>query len=243
MSDTDSDISTERVEQKTEPETPASKKHRCHPHASLYISIVALALAGYAVLIANSKHDNSSMQSQIENLDNRVSNMDNQLSTLSIDVQNNRENLVQTKLKKALENIRDIRGLAEEGTKAAISEVENMLQNLTEFGRQLSTPDQTAPSIEMIQSQQRETSIEKASPTQAIETDNSQSKNQDLNDTSSDSILSELFDSESTDNSTETKDPVITPFNSIEPEVNNSTTGQSDIQFAPAAEQSTPQAF
>lgn len=243
MSDTDSDINTEKVKQITESEAPVSKKHRCHPHASLYISIIALTLAGYAVFIANSQHDNSSMQSQIENLDNRVSNIDDQLSSLSNEVQNNRESLVQTKLKKALENIRDIRELAEEGTKAAISEVENMLQNLTDFGKHLNTPDQTAPSIKMIHSQQSETNIEKASPTQAIGADHKQKETGDLNAISSDSILSELFDSESTDNSTAIKEPVITPSNNTDPEVNNDTMGQSDIQLAPAAEQSTPQAF
>jgi len=243
MSDTDSDINTEKVEQRTGAETSISKKHRCHPHASLYISLVALALAGYAVFIANSKHDNSSMQSQITNMDNRVSNIDDQLSRLSSEVQNNRESLVQTKLKKALENIRDIRDLAEEGTKEAISEVENMLQNLTEFGKQLSSPDQTDLSIEIIKSQQNETRIKKTNPNQTTESDNKQTETDDLNAIKNDSILSELFNSESADNSTETKQQIITPSNSTEPEANPSKTGQSDTHPVQSVEQPTPQVF
>ena len=118
----------------------------CKPHTALYISIIALALAGYAAFNTSGR-DNNDLETQMNQLDSKISNLNQQLETLSQAVQNNRDNLVQNKLKKALENIRDISGLAEEGSKAAISKVESMLQDLTTLGKQLIAPEQVESSV------------------------------------------------------------------------------------------------
>ncbi len=249
MTDNDRDIPAE--ETNTQPSKEASKGSCCNPHLSLYISIAALLMAGYALFITTNKHDNSAMQSQLIQLDSKVAGLDDQLSALSHEVQSNRESLVQTKLKKALENIRDIRELAEEGAKATISEVEEMLQNLTELGDQLSTPEvsETPQTNEVIKTLQHDTIADEPGVTPVIDTktddangqddgisDDTSSKEQNRS-SSSESILSELLDAASTGDSEtklqDTKQPTDTGTNTDKPEVN----------LAPAAVPSGPQAF
>jgi len=127
----------------------ASHCHRggcCKPHTSLYISVAALALAGYAAFNVSSGHT-SAVETQMNQLDSKLSGINLQLEALSQEVQSNRDNLVQNKLKKALENIRDISGIAEAGSKEAISKVETMLQDLTTLGEKLIAPAATEPAV------------------------------------------------------------------------------------------------
>ena len=246
MTDHDGDKSAAN---NSEQEQTTSTGSRCNPHISLYISIAALLMAGYAVYVSSSTHDNSAIQSQITKLDNNVAGISDQLDALSSEVQSNRENLVQTKLKKALENIRDIRNLAEEGTKAAISEVEDMLQNLTDTSDQLNTPEQTeTPSAnEVIRTLQNETNADEAAAASPLETktnapkiDNIEPDDANIIDkqtSSSESILSELLDAASgTDAETVQQDgdkPASAAVDTNKPEVN----------LAPAEVPSGPQAF
>jgi len=164
MSDTQttsSDTSTtSNADQATTPPSQCHSGACCKPHTSLYISVAALALAGYAAFSVNSSSDNSAMQTQVDTIDSKLSGINQQMEALSEEVQHNRDNLVQNKLKKALENIRDISGLAEEGSKAAISKVESMLQDLTTLGEALIAPtqeeaplstEQTTPATTMTQ--------------------------------------------------------------------------------------------
>ncbi len=143
MSEQDSSKEVSTQEKTTEQSSTCNTGCNCKPHTSLYISIAALLLSGYALFSANNGHDNSSMQAQMSSLDNKISNIDGQLITLNDQVQSNREKLVQTQLKKALDNIREISDIAGEGTKAAISEVEEMLQSLTNLNERFNTPAQT----------------------------------------------------------------------------------------------------
>ena len=122
-------------------ESGNKKNGCCKPHASLYLSVVALLLAGYAAFNSSTSYDSTNIQAQLNKLDSNVSNINNQLETLSAEVQINRDNLVQTKLKKALENIRDISDIAEEESKAAIAKVEDILRNLTTMGEKLIAPE------------------------------------------------------------------------------------------------------
>jgi len=153
---TDEKITTgsNAVEQNTaeKDKTESNIKKSCcsKQHIPLYLSLIALLLAIYAIFSSNSNsnYDDSAMQTQLSQLDSNVSNINNQLETLSAEVQINRDNLVQNKLKKALEHIRDISEIAEEGSKAAISEVENMLQNLTTMGETLIDSGSTVENIE-----------------------------------------------------------------------------------------------
>jgi len=116
----------------------------CKPHTSTIIAVIALILAVYAAFAASSSHDDSAVFIRLDKLDSQASALSEQLSeqinTLKDEVKSNRENLIQTKLKKALQNIQDIGDLAGEGTKAAITEVEKMLQTLTSISKQLDTP-------------------------------------------------------------------------------------------------------
>jgi len=166
MSDTEktsSDTSTtSNADQSTTTPSNCHSGACCKPHTSLYISIAALALAGYAAFNVSSNHDNSAIQTEMNNLESKLSGINQQMETLSQAVQDNRDNLVQNKLKKALENIRDISGIAEEGSKAAISKVESMLQHLTTMGEQLIAPTPNVPT------QTEPTSVEPSTPEAAI---------------------------------------------------------------------------
>ncbi len=117
----------------------------CKPHTSLIIAIIALILAGYATFAASKGHDNTAIETHLGNLDSQISGINDRITTLDEDVKSNRENLIQTKLKKALQNVQDIGDLAGEGTKAAIHEVENMLKTLTSISDQLTNPSATEP--------------------------------------------------------------------------------------------------
>jgi len=148
MSEQDSSKEESTGEKTAKQSSSSNTGCNCKTHTSLYISVAALLLSGYALFSANSGHDNSGMQAQLNSLDNKISNIDGQLITLNDQVQSNREKLVQTQLKKALENIREISDIAEEGTKAAISEVEEMLQSLTNLNERFNAPaeiEETAP--------------------------------------------------------------------------------------------------
>jgi len=252
MTENDGNISAET---NTSHEQVASKGSRCNPHISLYISTAALILAGYSVFISTSTHDNSAIQSQIVTLDNKIAGISDRLNVLSSEVQSNRENLVQTKLKKALENIRDIRELAEEGAKATISEVESMLQNLTDIGERLKTQEQTEtpPANEVIRTLQNTTTADEAAAIGPIDskTDDANGRDDNTNNnspdktqsesSSSESILSELL------NAASTAAPETMQQDTNRP---NSETAGSDIQnnkaevkMPPAAVPSGPQAF
>jgi len=119
----------------------------CKPHTSAIIAVIALILAGYAAFAASSRNDDSAVYARLDKLDSQATALSEQLSeqinTLKDEVKSNRENLIQTKLKKALQNIQDIGDLAGEGTKAAITEVEKMLKTLTSISEQLQTPAPT----------------------------------------------------------------------------------------------------
>ena len=116
----------------------------CKPHSSLFISLLALALAGYAVFSATSPRDSSAIDARIGQLDQQLSDIQNNMTSLSQQVQSNRENLVQTQLKKALQNIQDISNLAGDSTRAAISQVEGLLKSLT-ADTEPATPEAAAP--------------------------------------------------------------------------------------------------
>jgi len=166
MSDTEQQPgTTEQAPSQKTSHSSSTQGSCCKPHASLYISIIVLALAGYAAFNTTS-HDNSAMQTQVDSLDHNVAGIHQQLEALNQAVQDNRDNLVQSKLKKALENIRDISGLAEEGSKAAISKVESMLQKLTTIGEQLVTPMST-PTTDpaTVEPSTSDSPVESSSPT------------------------------------------------------------------------------
>jgi len=115
----------------------------CKPHTSLIIAVIALILAGYAAFAASKGHDNTAVETHLSNLDSQIAGVNEQITGLSQEVESNRENLIQTKLKKALQSIQEIGNLAGEGTKAAISEVEDMLKTLTSLSEQFDAPAQT----------------------------------------------------------------------------------------------------
>lgn len=117
----------------------------CKPHTSLIIAVIALLLAGYAVFTASKSHDNTAIETHLGNLDSQVAGINDRMTSLDEAVKSNRENLIQTKLKKALQNVQEIGNLAGENTKAAIHEVENMLKTLTSISSQLATPSETEP--------------------------------------------------------------------------------------------------
>jgi len=101
--------------------------------ASLVISLLALLLASYAVFNVTSTPADATraVEAKVNAMENSIIMINSEISRLGEEVESNRENLVQTKLKKALQNIQEISNLAEENTKSAISEIEAMLQILT----------------------------------------------------------------------------------------------------------------
>lgn len=120
----------------------------CRPHTSLYLSIIALLLAAYAAITASSSVAPSDGEARLSLLERNVESLNEQVVSLGKDVESNRENLIQTKLKKALLNIREVSDLAKEETKATIAEVEKVLRDLTSLeeatvpaAKELSEPD------------------------------------------------------------------------------------------------------
>jgi len=247
MTDHDGDKSVENI---SAHEHTASKGSCCNPHISLYISIAALLMAGYAVYVSNSAHDNSAMQSQVTKLESNVAGITDQLDLLNSQVQSNRENLVQTQLKKALENIRDIRNLAKEGTKAAISEVEDMLQNLTDMGDPSNIPEQSeVPAVnEVIKTLHNDTTADEPAATSPIKTNAKDAKTVEPTDkqtnsetSSSESILSELLDTASTNNTETTEQDANTAIDT--PADSDTQNNKAGINLAPVEAPSGAQAF
>lgn len=114
---------------------------------SLYLSIAALVLAGYAAIAASSgpKTDTqAALKATVSNLEIQVQNLSTRLSSLGDDLMSNRENMVQNQLKKALYTIQEIGDSAKGDTKAAIAEVEAKLQALT-GGETKQPAEQAAP--------------------------------------------------------------------------------------------------
>ncbi len=95
----------------------------------LYISIVALLLAVYAAAGVSKAPDTTAFQG----LESKVEGLSQQLDSLGKNVADNRSNLMQTKLKRALDNLVEAGDLATEETKARVTEIKTMLQNLTHF--------------------------------------------------------------------------------------------------------------
>ncbi len=168
--------------------TPPAESSRCKrgssctPHASIIIAFIALILAGYAVYSAAQGHDNSAMEARIAQMENQTTGISGQIARLDAQIKSNRENLIQTKLKKALQNIQDIGNLAGEGTKAAITEVENMLKTLTAISDQLASPapTETTPpaSIESATepAAEPETAPETSAPAKIVRPESTQSE-------------------------------------------------------------------
>ncbi|MFQ5519452.1 MAG: hypothetical protein ACE5E3_05580, partial [Mariprofundus sp.] len=71
----------------------------CRPHTSLYISVIALLLGAYAAITAGA--DTTAVEKRVSELDSRIASVDMQVARLNKEVQSNREDLIQTKLKKA----------------------------------------------------------------------------------------------------------------------------------------------
>ncbi len=135
--------SANKASESTQPESASccSRGSCCTPHGALIVALIALLLGAYAAYTASRGQDNSAIEARITQLEQQVAGMNEQIATLNEQVKSNRENMIQTRLKKALQNIQEIGDLAGEGTKAAIHEVENILKTLTSIGEKLVEPD------------------------------------------------------------------------------------------------------
>jgi len=150
MSEKTNEPVTETTKESTE--TEASKDKTCCKGGSccgantpLVISVIALLLAGYAAFTAISNADTSAIDKRLNDLNSQISGVNDQIANLNHEMETNRETLIQTKLKKALQSIQEIGSLAGKETRATITEVEQMLQTLTSVGEQLDSSAQPEP--------------------------------------------------------------------------------------------------
>lgn len=129
--------SDKEIEQTTEPEAAVETenhgdKRKCgSSHLPLLLSVVALLLAAYAAITAGAHKNVTHLETKLSELDNRISNNSNQLAALSADVQQNRDSLVQARLKEVLLSIQEIGDMADASTRNSIAEAEKILLSLT----------------------------------------------------------------------------------------------------------------
>jgi len=228
-----------------------TKSRCCSPHTSIVISIIALLLAGYAAFTAAKGHDNTAIEARLGNMDNQIAGINDQIISLDEAVKSNRENLIQTKLKKALQNIQDIGDLAGEKTKETISEVETMLKTLTSISEQLDTP---AASIEPASEPALEpaTSPESTPPAEIIQPEPTPSESTQAEPAAAPEQPSAVEPTPTAPDTSATKPAPAktktTPAqpadtSSVAPTDSQAATGTPPADVTPAAEPSAPQAF
>lgn len=143
-----SDKSNEQEAIETKPVEKEEQEHgnRCgSPHLPMVMSVIALLLAGYAIVTASSSKGIASLEARLGELDSRISSNSNQLAALSADVQQNRNSLIQARLKEVLLSIQEINGMADEQTQRSIAEAEKILLSLTAGNAPASEPAEQAP--------------------------------------------------------------------------------------------------
>ncbi|TLS65560.1 hypothetical protein FEF65_12800 [Mariprofundus erugo] len=112
----------------------------CSPHTTLLVAVMALLLAGYATFAATSKSGNSAVEARLSQLENQAMETSGRIDTLNKEVASNRDSLVQTKLKKALQDIQEAGDLAGSSTKEAIADAAKILLSLTSPAEPAVTP-------------------------------------------------------------------------------------------------------
>lgn len=144
------------------------------------LAVVAVLMAGYAVVTTSSNVGLSLLESKLDNIESKVSSNSNQLASLNEDVQKNRSSLVQARLREVLLSIQEIKGMSDAGTREAVSEAENILLSLT--------PD-AAPPAEAEQPIAAEESVEPEPQTETLqETSEPAEQTADAEDTISDNV-------------------------------------------------------
>lgn len=103
----------------------------CSPHTTLLVAVMALLLAGYATFAATSKSGNGAIEARLAQIESQASETSGRIDALNKEVASNRDSLIQTKLRKALQDIQEAGDLAEAGTRAAITDAAKILQSLT----------------------------------------------------------------------------------------------------------------
>lgn len=136
----------------------------CRPHTSLFIAAAALIVAGYALFSAPKTADTDLTDNRITAMESEIASLKAQLSALGKDVADNRENLIQTKLQRALTSIQDLGAVASQETRATISEVEKMLRTLSNAGDDNEAPAAAEPAAA---APATETAPAEAAPTEA----------------------------------------------------------------------------
>jgi len=102
----------------------------CGPHTSLIVAGIAIVIAVYALVTGPNHTADMQVQDRLTNIEEQVTSINTQLNQLGADVQSNRENLIHTKLQKALENVQEIGDMATTATRAKLAEIETMLHEI-----------------------------------------------------------------------------------------------------------------
>jgi len=143
------------AESKKSCSTPAKCRHG--RHLPLFISVIAILLAGYSVITSYSNAplkstDTASrlhrLDAEIANLGITINSINSQLSELGQDVQSNRDNLIQSRLKKLLLNIQEIATIAGSETQSKIMEIEDLVKGMTTSGQAPPEAPQESKSVD-----------------------------------------------------------------------------------------------
>ena len=116
-------------------------------HLPLIVAFIALLLAAYAVISNQGNVSSGALDARLQQLDEQLAGMNQRIDSMASDVASNRENLVNTRLRKLLINIQEISSMAAEETRDRLAQVESLLQDITNPATEPATPEaeQTAP--------------------------------------------------------------------------------------------------
>jgi len=109
---------------------PSKSSICCRPHTSLLVACIAIVIAIYALVADHNRTDKIQAQARLSNIEEQITSINTQLNTLGANVKRNRENLIHTKLQKALENVQEIGQIATTDTRSKLAEIETMLHDI-----------------------------------------------------------------------------------------------------------------
>jgi len=140
----------------------------CSPNMSSILAGIAIVIAVYALLTGPNHSADMQVQDRLTNIEEQVSSINMQLNQLDADVKSNRENLIHTRLQKALENVQEIGDMATTATRAKLAEIETILNDIiSPSAVETPAPAEEIPAIVPDESPAAEPTPIEAAPTEA----------------------------------------------------------------------------
>jgi len=122
---------TPDTESATKSDCPSCAGKGCS-HLPLIVAFIALLLAAFAVISNQGNVSSGTLDSRLQQLDEKLADINQRIDSMETDVASNRENLVKNQLKKLLINIQEISSIAAEETRDQLAQVTSLLQEITQ---------------------------------------------------------------------------------------------------------------